>query len=109
MKRPYQSPCSGWHCGPQWAQIPNFALRYHSGTSYCLSDSHEGWNLPGATGSALSLILEANWGASAATSGSAAKVEQRSVTALFMEVLRLQQPGGERDRKSTRLNSSHLG
>ena len=52
MLRAYQSPSSGWHCGPQWAQMPNFASRNHSGIWYCLSDSQVGANLPGATGSA---------------------------------------------------------
>src|SRR5271157_6406187 len=85
MARAYQSPCSGWHCGPQCAQIPNFALRNHSGTSYCLSDSHDGWNLPGATGSALSLILELNWGTSAAASRRAARVEQKNKSVLLID------------------------
>src|SRR5208337_3235282 len=45
----YQSPISGWHCGPQCAQMPNFASRYQSGTLYADSDSSVGWNGPGAT------------------------------------------------------------
>src|ERR1035438_1102172 len=42
MLRAYQSPASGTHCGLQWAQIPNFASRYHSGASYSSSESHVG-------------------------------------------------------------------
>ena len=52
MPRAYQSPSSGSHCGPQCAQMPNLASRNHCGHWYCLSESHVGWNLPAATGSA---------------------------------------------------------
>ena len=48
MPRPYQSPASGWHCGPQCAHMPNLALRNHSGTSYWDNDSQVGENLPGS-------------------------------------------------------------
>src|SRR5690349_6723029 len=34
MLRPYQSPASGTHCGPQCAQIPNLASRNQSGTRW---------------------------------------------------------------------------
>jgi len=42
MFRAYQSPASGTHCGVQWHQMPNLASRYHSGASYCISESHVG-------------------------------------------------------------------
>src|SRR5215469_10242044 len=42
MLRPYQSPFSATHCGLQCAQMPNLASWYHSGASYCCSDSHVG-------------------------------------------------------------------
>ena len=45
----YQSPCSGWHCGPQCAQMPNLASRYQSGTWKAESDSSVGLNGPSAT------------------------------------------------------------
>src|SRR6478736_7912654 len=57
MWRAYQSPCSGSHCGPQWAQMPNFAFRNHSGAWYCCSDSQVGANLPAAIGSAAVLTM----------------------------------------------------
>src|ERR1700676_2637267 len=44
--RAYQSPASGTHWGLQWAQMPNLASRYHSGASYCRSESHVGWYGP---------------------------------------------------------------
>src|SRR3954471_7953260 len=50
--RAYQSPCSGTHCGDQWAQIPNLASRNHSGHRYWASDCHDGSNLPGVLSSA---------------------------------------------------------
>src|SRR3954463_10181526 len=34
ISRAYQSPKAGWHCGPQCAQIPNFASLNQSGTRY---------------------------------------------------------------------------
>src|ERR1039457_4170825 len=63
MLRAYQSPYSGWHCGPQCAEMPNLASRYHSGVWYCWSDSHVGPNLPLAMGSTLSPSGERNCGA----------------------------------------------
>src|ERR1019366_149686 len=39
MLRAYQSPASAADCGPQCAQMPNFASRNHSGIWYCFSDS----------------------------------------------------------------------
>ena len=49
MFRAYQSPCSGWHWAPQWAQMPNLASRNHAGHWYCdSSDCQSGLNLPGA-------------------------------------------------------------
>ena len=42
MLRAYQSPASGTHCGLQCAQMPNLASRYHSGASYCRSESQFG-------------------------------------------------------------------
>src|ERR1035438_872045 len=59
MLRAYQSPYSMADCGPQWAQIPNLASRYHSGTCHCLSDSRVPLKGPGA-------ISKLGWGASAA-------------------------------------------
>ena len=45
-RRAYQSPSIGTDCGPQCAQMPNFASRNHSGHRYCLSDSIVGSNGP---------------------------------------------------------------
>src|SRR6476620_7468620 len=39
MLRAYQSPASTADCGPQCAQIPNFASRNHSGIWYVRSDA----------------------------------------------------------------------
>src|SRR5579863_2174740 len=39
MLRAYQSPASTADCGPQCAQIPNFASLNHSGISYARSDA----------------------------------------------------------------------
>src|SRR6059058_2191659 len=58
MLRAYQSPSSGWHWGPQWAQMPNLASRNQSGHWYCWRDSQVGWNLPAAMGSDLSATGE---------------------------------------------------
>ena len=49
MFRAYQSPRSGWHWGPQCAQMPNFASRNHSGTRYCISESQFGRKGPRGT------------------------------------------------------------
>jgi hypothetical protein len=38
MLRAYQSPNSMADCGPQCAQMPNLASRYHSGIRYASSD-----------------------------------------------------------------------
>src|SRR5437764_11327300 len=46
MLRAYQSPSSAADCGPQCAQMPNFASRNHSGTLYELSDSRVPVNGP---------------------------------------------------------------
>src|SRR5436309_6379203 len=46
MLRAYQSPASMPDCGPQCAQMPNFASRNHRGTSYRCSDSRVPWNGP---------------------------------------------------------------
>src|SRR6202140_2733221 len=48
MLRAYQSPASTDDCGPQCAQMPNFASRNHSGTWYLESDWAFGWNGPAA-------------------------------------------------------------
>jgi hypothetical protein len=48
MMRPYQSPNSGSHCGPQCAQMPNLALRNQSGVWYFSSDCQSGANGPAA-------------------------------------------------------------
>ena len=41
-----QSPDPSTHCGPQCAQMPNFASRNHCGVSYFRSDSHVGSKSP---------------------------------------------------------------
>src|SRR5579872_2417930 len=48
MLRAYQSPYSGADCGPQCAQMPNFASRNHSGTRYDFSESRVASNGPEA-------------------------------------------------------------
>src|SRR4029079_7807207 len=48
MFRAYQSPASTEDCGPQCAQMPNFALRNQSGTCQPASDSRLGLKGPGA-------------------------------------------------------------
>src|SRR5512133_3199610 len=50
MLRAYQSPYSIADCGPQCAQMPNLASRYHSGTSHWRRDSRVPLNGPGAIG-----------------------------------------------------------
>src|SRR5262245_20874464 len=50
MFRAYQSPASTEDCGPQCAQIPNFAFRNQSGTCQAASEARVGWNGPGAIG-----------------------------------------------------------
>src|ERR1044071_4322707 len=42
----YQSPASGWHCGPQCAHMPNLASRNHSGVLKSCNDSQVGLNGP---------------------------------------------------------------
>src|SRR5664279_4528482 len=69
MPRAYQSPSIGTACGPQWAQMPNFASRNHSGHSYCLSDSSVGWKGPGAT--AKSAVAEGELGCAVRTTADA--------------------------------------
>src|SRR5579872_5769711 len=51
MLRAYQSPYSGADCGPQCAQMPNLASRYHAGTCQSFSDSRVPWNGPGVISS----------------------------------------------------------
>src|SRR5580765_4962912 len=46
MFRAYQSPASTEDCGPQCAQMPNFALRNQSGTCQAASDSRLGLKGP---------------------------------------------------------------
>ena len=48
MWRAYQSPYSTADCGPQWAQMPNLASRYHSGICHSRSDERVALNGPGA-------------------------------------------------------------
>src|SRR5690349_12749985 len=47
----YQSPASGWHCGPQCAHMPNLASRNQSGVVKFCNDSQVGANGPFAMGS----------------------------------------------------------
>src|SRR5712692_5779532 len=50
MLRGYHSlPKAGTAYTPQWMKMPNLASRYHSGTVYFSSDSHEAWNGPRET------------------------------------------------------------
>src|SRR5690349_10780907 len=61
MPRAYQSPASGWHCGPQCAHMPNLALRYHSGVWYFCNESHVGLKGPFAKGSSNSCCSKKLW------------------------------------------------
>src|SRR5665213_373467 len=59
MLRAYQSPYSTADCGPQCAQIPNFASRYQSGICHSRSDSRVPLKGPGAM--ARSGLAETSW------------------------------------------------
>src|ERR1017187_357626 len=59
MLRAYQSPYSTADCGPQCAQMPNFASRYQSGICHSRSDSRVPLKGPGAM--VRSGLAETSW------------------------------------------------